>query len=41
MRAFQNNFPTIFPKEFSNDTGQSCSSGDGASQEILVVGLLK
>ena len=39
MRAFQNNFPTVFPEEASNYTNQSCSSGGDGNEEILVVGL--
>ena len=39
MEAFQSNFPTIFPEKFSNDTNQSCSSGDDGNEDILVVSL--
>ena len=37
MNAFQNEFPTIFLKDKSNDADHSCSSGSGESKDLLVV----
>ena len=37
MRAFQNEFPTIFREDESNETDHSCSSGSGEREDLLVV----
>jgi len=37
MKAFQMNFPTIFPEDVANDTDHSCSLGGGGVQDFLVV----
>ena len=41
MNTFQNEFPTIFLKDDSNDTDHSCSSGSGESKDLLVVNMTK
>ena len=43
MNAFQNEFPTIFLEDESNDTDHtdhSCSSGSGESKDMLVVSMI-
>ena len=40
MNAFQNEFPTIFLEDESNDTDHSCSSGSGESKDLLVVNMI-
>ena len=40
MVAFQDTFPSIFSNVNSNDTKQSCSSGNGGNTDFLVVSYL-
>ena len=40
MKSFQNNFPTLFPHEDTNNSHQSCSSLNGTNEEMFAVSSL-
>jgi len=40
MKAFKNNFPSIFPEAASNASNQTCNFGSGNEEAFLVVSFI-